>query len=75
MRRDRAGVSTMVGVAIAIAIFFTTLVPLYLYMSTLYNLYSNELNYRRIRDIDRATESLEIAIEGTVIPSQARATR
>jgi hypothetical protein len=58
----------MVGVAIAIAIFFTTLVPLYLYMSTLYNLYSNELNYRRIRDIDRATESLEIAIEGTVIP-------
>jgi len=68
MRRDRAGVSTMVGVAIAIAIFFTTLVPLYLYMSTLYNLYSNELNYRRIRDIDRATESLEIAIEGTIIP-------
>ncbi len=57
----------MVGVVIAIAIFFTTLVPLYLYMSTLYNLYSNELNYRRIRDIDRATESLEIAIEGTVI--------
>jgi hypothetical protein len=68
MKRDRSAVSTMVGVAIAIAIFFTTLIPLYVYTSTLYNLYSNELNSRRIRDIDRATESLEIAVEGKITP-------
>ncbi|MEM4332663.1 MAG: hypothetical protein QXK61_00635 [Nitrososphaerota archaeon] len=65
MRRGRhQGVSTMVGMAIVVAIFFTTLVPLYLYMSNLYNLFSNELNSRRIRDIDRATEELKLLVEG-----------
>ncbi len=54
----------MVGMAIVVAIFFTTIIPLYLYMSSLYNLFSNELNSRRIKDIDRATEDLKLLVEG-----------
>jgi len=54
----------MVGTAMVLAIFFTTLIPFYLYISGLYNLYSNELNSRRIRDIDRAAEELEIQVGG-----------
>lgn len=64
MKRSKSAVSTMVGMAIVIAIFFTTLVPLYIYMSNLYNLFSNELNSRRIRDIDRAAEDLKLLVEG-----------
>ncbi len=50
--------------AIIIAIFFTTLIPLYVYMSSLYNLLSNEINSRRIRDVDRETEDLKLFVEG-----------
>lgn len=54
----------MVGMAIIIAIFFTTLIPLYLYMSSLYSLLSNETNSRMIRDVDRETEDLKLFVEG-----------
>jgi hypothetical protein len=64
MRKDRSGVSTMVGMAIILAIFFTTLIPLYVYMSSLYGLLSSEMNYRRIRDVDRETEDLKLLVEG-----------
>ncbi len=54
----------MVGMAIILAIFFTTLIPLYVYMSSLYGLLSNETNSRRIRDVDRETEDLKLFVEG-----------
>ncbi|MEM0482795.1 MAG: hypothetical protein QXM16_07935, partial [Nitrososphaerota archaeon] len=64
MRKDRSGISSMVGMAIILAIFFTTLIPLYVYMSSLYGLLSNETNSRRVRDVDRETEDLKLFVEG-----------
>mgnify|MGYP000353686072 CR=1 FL=1 len=54
------GVSTVVGAAIFVAIVFTIIFPLMLYLNTLHDLYMREASSRLSYEIERFDEKLEI---------------
>ena len=60
MRSRSKGVTTVVGAAVVMAIIFTILVPLIILLQNANALYNQEANMRRIRDVERATENLEV---------------
>ena len=54
------GVSTVVGAAIFVAIVFTIIFPLMLYVNTLHDLYMREASSRLSYEVERFNEKLEI---------------
>ena len=54
------GVSTVVGAAIFVAIIFTIIFPLMLYVNTLYDLYMREASSRLSYEVERFNEKLEV---------------
>jgi len=54
------GVSTVVGAAIFVAIVFTIVFPLMLYINTLYDLYMREASNRLSYEVERFNEKLEV---------------
>jgi len=54
------GVSTVVGAAIFVAIVFTIIFPLMLYLNTLHDLYMREASSRLSYEVERFNEKLEI---------------
>jgi len=60
MRRRRSGVSAVIGTAIALAIIFTILVPLVLYMQSLQTLFMQETSRRLQYELERLHEKLEV---------------
>ena len=54
------GVSTVVGAAILVAIVFTVIFPLMLYLNTLHDLYMREASSRLSYEVERFNEKLEV---------------
>ena len=54
------GISTVVGAAIFVAIVFTIIFPLMLYLNTLHDLYMREASSRLSYEVERFNEKLEI---------------
>jgi len=54
------GISTVVGAAIFVAIVFTIIFPLILYLNTLHDLYMREASSRLSYEVERFNEKLEI---------------
>jgi hypothetical protein len=58
----RSGVSSVVSAALVIVMVFAVLIPALLFTQSLYSLLSNEVNSRRIFDVDRSSEDLAVYV-------------
>jgi len=58
----RSGVSSVVSAALIIVMVFAVLIPALLFTQSLYSLLSNEINSRRIFDVDRSSEDLAVYV-------------
>ncbi|MCD6341867.1 MAG: hypothetical protein J7L83_03320 [Thaumarchaeota archaeon] len=59
-RKSRRGISSVIGAAIAIAIFFTIIVPTWLYLQNLQAIYTEEVGKRLQYEVERLNEKLVI---------------
>jgi len=62
MRRQKRGISSVIGAAIAVAIFFTVIVPLWVFMQNAQTLFMDETTRRFQFEIERLNEKLDIHI-------------
>jgi hypothetical protein len=58
----RSGISSVVSAALVIVMVFAVLIPALLFTQSLYSLLSNEVNSRRIFDVDRSSEDLAVYV-------------
>lgn len=59
-RKSKRGVSSVIGAAIAIAIFFTIIIPTWLYLQSLQATYTEEVGRRLQYEVERLNEKIEI---------------
>ncbi|MCD6535790.1 MAG: hypothetical protein J7K49_01990 [Thaumarchaeota archaeon] len=59
-RKSKRGISAVIGAAIAIAIFFTIIIPTWLYLQSLQAMYTEEVGRRLQYEVERLNEKLEI---------------
>ncbi|MCS7145269.1 MAG: hypothetical protein RMJ28_06605 [Nitrososphaerota archaeon] len=62
-RRSRsAGISAVVGTAVAVMIFFTVMIPMWLYIQQLQTLFMDEVSRRLQFEVEKLNEELEITL-------------
>jgi len=61
-RRRRAGVSAVVGAAIAIMIFFTVMIPMWVFMQSIQTLFMDEVARRLQFEVEKLNEKLDIRV-------------
>jgi hypothetical protein len=59
-RRKRAGISAVVGAAIGIMIFFTVMIPMWIFMQSVQTLFMDEVTRRLQFETEKLNEKLEI---------------
>lgn len=59
-RKDKRGISSILGVLIMVGILFTTIIPLYLYINNVNNYYDRTVVNAKITDQERSMEDLEV---------------
>ncbi len=60
--RRRAGVSAVLGTVIGLLIFFTIVIPMWIYMQQLQTLYMDSVNRRLIFEAEKLRENLDIML-------------
>jgi len=61
-RRKRAGISAVVGAAIGIMIFFTVMIPMWIFMQSVQTLFMDEVARRLQFEIEKLNEKLDIRV-------------
>ncbi|MEM2011226.1 MAG: hypothetical protein QXW60_06360 [Nitrososphaerota archaeon] len=61
-RKSSSGVSAVVGTAIAVMIFFTVMIPMWLYLQQLQTLFMDEVSRRLQFEVEKLNEELEITL-------------
>jgi hypothetical protein len=60
MRSRRSGISAVVGTAIALMIFFTVVIPMWIYMQNVQTLFMDEVSRRLRFEIEKVNENVEV---------------
>ena len=60
MRSRRSGISAVVGTAIALMIFFTVVIPMWIYMQDVQTLFMDEVSRRLRFEIEKVNENVEV---------------
>lgn len=61
-RRRTSGVSAVVGTAVAVMIFFTIMIPMWLYLQQLQTLFMDEVSRRLQFEVEKLNEELEVTL-------------
>ncbi|MCS6784769.1 MAG: hypothetical protein NZ581_06190 [Candidatus Caldarchaeum sp.] len=62
MRRRSSGISAVVGTAIGLMIFFTVVIPMWIYMQNVQTLFMDEVSRRMRFEIEKVNENLEAMV-------------
>ncbi|MEM2032955.1 MAG: hypothetical protein QXQ44_02965 [Candidatus Caldarchaeum sp.] len=62
MKRRSAGLSAVVGTAIGLMIFFTVVIPMWIYMQNIQTLFMDEVSRRMRLEIEKVNERLELQV-------------
>ncbi|MEM0440171.1 MAG: hypothetical protein QW463_01030 [Candidatus Caldarchaeum sp.] len=62
MRRHSSGISAVVGTAIGLMIFFTVVIPMWIYMQNIQTLFMDEVSRRMRFEIEKVNENLEVYV-------------
>lgn len=60
MKKRSAGISAVVGTAIGLMIFFTVVIPMWIYMQNLQTLFMDEVSKRMRFEIEKVNEKLDV---------------
>jgi len=60
MKKNKYGISAIIGTVIALTIVFAIIIPLFLYMQSLQSLFMQEANRRLQYELERLNEKLEV---------------
>jgi hypothetical protein len=60
MRSRRSGISAVVGTAIALMIFFTVVIPMWIYMQNVQTLFMDEVSRRLRFEVEKVNEDVEV---------------
>lgn len=60
--RGRAGISAVVGAAIGIMIFFTVMIPMWIFMQSIQTIFMDEVSRRLQFEIEKLNEKLDIRV-------------
>jgi hypothetical protein len=61
MRSRRSGISAVVGTAIALMIFFTVVIPMWIYMQNVQTLFMDEVSRRLRFEVEKVNEVVEVS--------------